>query len=796
METAQTFENFLLIISSLLQFGLGLFVLFAAKRTKSSIGFFLLTSGLAAWVAANFFIDFLQDENFSLLFVRVTAAGICTFVAGLEIFSAHFGRKDKDLSPYTWFVMLASLIFGFVALTTQFISISVNVETFPVTVDQHPIGYPLLVVTMVLFIIVAITRMILRTYKDKGYERLQLTTVTVGVTILTIIAFTTNFLLPTITNSSELVRIGPTSTIIFTVMVGYLLLRHGFLDVRFLLGRITYFFIASVIPYLTFFLIAFLFLFVYGEIFNLSTFIIAVPVSVMFVIGFNSFNDYVKTQVTSRLINPGYNPSEVVEKFNNDISFILEIEKISEILTNIVVRTIRPEKVQVVIFPNADKQVKAHTQTNAEVKPIDTTELERLLLTIWGSVGRHPILTEGIELEFDFRGRYHNAQSIAVDIKTILEKHGIKLALPIATKEDIKGFILFGNKQAEYPYTDADVEFLRSLASSASVALERSMLYTEVQQFANTLQKKVDDATSDLKQANDNLATALKQVQEARRRERDMMDVMGHELRTPISIVRNALAMLDRESKLASATGSTSVSPVILKKYVEMGLESARREIRLIETLLSATKVDASRLQLYLARVDFRDVVNDGLEGQRFHIAKKPLEIVYSQPSEDIAVYCDRTRVQEVMDNFLSNAVKYTMRGSITIKTWSDENYGWISVSDTGIGVHEEDLKKLGKKFFRARQYLGNDDDTKVVRPGGTGLGLYVTFELIRIMGGKLFINSTIGQGTTFTFSMPKYSGQPDKQFDQTFDEDSNKDRSHITINGNAPVAPSATPSS
>ncbi len=793
METAQSFENFLLILSSILQLGLGLFVLFAAKRSKSSIGFFLLTTGLSLWVAANFFIDLLRDPNLSLFFVRLTALGICTFVVGLELFSSHFGRKDQKITLYSALVIGVSYTFGLLAILTPFVSVSVNVNRFPVTVEQNPVGYPLLVALMLSFIIIAILKLLIRITRTQGYERLQLITVTFGLSILTIVALITNILLPSLTDSAELVRIGPSSTIVFSLMIGYLLLRHGFFDIRLLLGRIIYFLLAGLIPYITFFSIASVFLFVYGEVFNIATFTLAIPIAIMFVIAFNAFNDYVKNQVTSRFINPGYNPSEVADKFNNDISFLIEINTIVDRLINVVTRTVRPQIIQVTIFPDTERQISQQSYSSIEGKNYPTEEVERVVLGLWKAIGRHPISVDEFETELEYRGRYSSVQSLAIDVKTVLEKRGIKLVLPIATKEDIKGLILFGRKEAEYPYTISDIDFLRSIASSASVALERSMLYAEVQEFANTLQKKVEVATADLKKANEDLQAALKQVQEARRRERDMMDVMGHELRTPISIVRNALAMLDRESKLVEATGGRDgrgISPVILKKYVDMGLESARREIRLIETLLSATKVDASRLQLYLTHVDFRDVINDGIEGQRFHIAKKPLDIIYETPHAEVGVYCDRTRVQEIMDNFLSNAVKYTMKGSITIRTWVDQDFGWISITDTGIGVTEEDLQRLGKKFFRARQYLSGEDDTKVVRPGGTGLGLYVTFELIRVMGGKLFINSKLHEGTTFTFSMPKYMGQPDKQFDQTFDEDSNKDRRHITINGNAPIPP------
>ncbi len=368
----------------------------------------------------------------------------------------------------------------------------------------------------------------------------------------------------------------------------------------------------------------------------------------------------------------------------------------------------------------------------------------------------------------------------------------IRVIYPIKTKDSTIGLLLFAQTESDYPFTQQDLDFISSTGKTLSAAIERSLLYTEVQEFAQTLQGKVDDATKNLQEANDSLQSTLNQLQEIRRRERDMIDVMGHELRTPMSIVRNALSLLEREYQKTNG----NINPEKLQKYLEMGVESAKREVTLIETLLSATKVDASRIQLHLVKSDFKDVIHDSIEGQEAFIKEKGLTLVYNPPDHDIFVYCDRTRVQQVMDNFLSNAAKYTQAGEIKIDIWNTAEQGWISIKDTGIGVDEEDLKNLGKKFFRAKQYISTEDSQgeKIIRPGGTGLGLYVTFELIRIMGGELYVNSVVGQGTTFTWAMPLYKGQEEQQIDQTFDTDGKtRIHEHIIINGQPPTPPQAT---
>jgi two-component system sensor histidine kinase VicK len=247
-----------------------------------------------------------------------------------------------------------------------------------------------------------------------------------------------------------------------------------------------------------------------------------------------------------------------------------------------------------------------------------------------------------------------------------------------------------------------------------------------------------------------------------------MVDVMGHELRTPITIVRNALLVL--KSKLKEGE---KLTPRQVLGYVEKSIESTRREITLVETLLSATKIESNRVQLLLTKTDMVDVINDSMEAHKQSAIEKKLKVIYQRPKKDYWAYADRTRTQEIMDNFFSNAVKYTPKGSITITIDQDKRFVSISVKDTGAGIHSSDLKHLGKKFYRAKQYLNNKNgtDNKVVRPGGTGLGLYVSFNLIRIMHGKITIKSKLGQGSTFTMSLPIYQNQQDKSIDQTFGE-------------------------
>jgi len=317
------------------------------------------------------------------------------------------------------------------------------------------------------------------------------------------------------------------------------------------------------------------------------------------------------------------------------------------------------------------------------------------------------------------------------------------VVFPIYIRGEAVGTITYFLKNVDFKTLTEDRQRLfQTYTSQIAIALENSNLYRNSQIIQSNLQK------------------ALTDLQESRRRERDMIDIMGHELRTPMSIVRNALSMMDLIIRKEGQIPSDKQ-----KKYVDIGLESARREANLIETLLSATKADAKGFQLTFEKVDLFDAVNDSLVGFTSQAKKKGLELTFEKDPAmaEAFIYCDRTRIQEIMDNFVSNAVKYTYKGFVKIRIEKRANMILTIVEDSGLGISKEDLSHLGKKFFRAKQY-SEGHGANVIRPGGTGLGLYVAFALIKLMDGEFEIISELEKGSKFTFGMPGFSGQPLKQ--------------------------------
>lgn len=570
----------------------------------------------------------------------------------------------------------------------------------------------------------------------------------------------TNLILPQITGNVNLAAMGPLSMVIVTVLIAYSIIKYQLFDIRVLFGRLLYYFIIGLIFLFAYYFVYFLDQFLFNNSESVGAIITGPFIAILFALLFIKISDYIRTQVRSRIINPGYDPLEVTDKLSRDIAQLLDIGDIGDVVLDSLKQTIRPAYVSLVIMREGQKHDFVADLKDRGIK-LDTSILAALR-NYWDKEGRSSLNYR--ELENHHRG----TKGVIRQVYDFMKANKLRLITPLKQTEDNVGMLIMGQKEVDSPYTVQDVEFIQGVASTVGLAVTRSFYYHEVQDLNKNLQKRINIATEELQQKNRALEESLNKIEEIRRQERDMIDVMGHELRTPITIVRNALLVL--KSKLDSKEKLTQKE---LLEYIDKAVEGSRREVNLVETLLSATKVESNRIQLLLTKVDVKDVVMDSIEAHKVYIKDKNIKIKFNAPSRDIFAYADRSRTQEVMDNFLSNAVKYTIKGGITINLIKDANHVSVALADTGIGIAKQDIKHLGKKFFRAKQYLDSTDGKTngVVRPGGTGLGLYVSFNLIRIMKGKVEIESQLGKGSTFTFKLPVYKRQEDKHIDQSFSE-------------------------
>jgi two-component system phosphate regulon sensor histidine kinase PhoR len=231
--------------------------------------------------------------------------------------------------------------------------------------------------------------------------------------------------------------------------------------------------------------------------------------------------------------------------------------------------------------------------------------------------------------------------------------------------------------------------------------------------------------------------TELRKLERVRR---DFVANVSHELRTPLTAIQGF-----SETLLAGALDD----PQNRVRFLEIILEHSKRLARLTDDLLMLSKMDADRLNLEISRLSVSQFVESCVETTQRPAAEKDLRVSVNlaQCLPDIAA--DRRRLAEILQNLLDNAIQYTPPGGqIMVSASADSDEVTFTVSDTGIGIPQADQPRIFERFYRV-------DVARSREVGGTGLGLAIAKHLVEVHGGRIWMDSEVGQGSQFHFTVP-----------------------------------------
>jgi signal transduction histidine kinase len=283
-----------------------------------------------------------------------------------------------------------------------------------------------------------------------------------------------------------------------------------------------------------------------------------------------------------------------------------------------------------------------------------------------------------------------------------------RILVPIRCEDRTLG-LLDLRRNGEGAFSTDHTGFASRLADHAAIAIENARLY--------------------------------QQVRQANQAKSEFVSIVAHELRTPMTAIRGYADMLTRG--LMGPLTDQQMRPVrTIRRNVE-------RMQLLVSDLQDISRIEARQLRLELEPTAIDDVLEGALEAVKGRIEKRAHELVVEVPSDLPKVQADPSRLAQILINLLSNACKYTSDGGeIQVRAWSDGACVHCAISDTGIGISQEDQKRLFTKFFRA-------DGPEVRDRAGTGLGLCITKNLVELHEGEIEVESQLGEGTTFTFTIP-----------------------------------------
>lgn len=237
------------------------------------------------------------------------------------------------------------------------------------------------------------------------------------------------------------------------------------------------------------------------------------------------------------------------------------------------------------------------------------------------------------------------------------------------------------------------------------------------------------------------LSDVTEEIKAEKARE-EFISIASHELRTPMTIIKNYLWMLQNK-KGGDLTPKQN-------EYVEKAMHGTERMIALIRDMLDISRMEQGRIELHPTQVDLASLVNEIASDFKIKADQKSLDFKVEVENNLPKVRADGDKLREVVINLLGNSFKFTDSGFIHIVLTSENKEVKVSVMDSGKGIAKEDLPKLFHKFGR----LDNSFVT-AAESGGTGLGLYIVKSMIEAMGGKVGVNSYgLGKGSTFWFTL------------------------------------------
>jgi PAS domain S-box-containing protein len=326
-------------------------------------------------------------------------------------------------------------------------------------------------------------------------------------------------------------------------------------------------------------------------------------------------------------------------------------------------------------------------------------------------------------------------------------------AFPLITADKCVGVLCVFSRSDQKP-SQRSLKLLETVSAQIALAIDNARLYAESVQHGATLEKKVAERTADIERAQTALLNLLDDVNKTKNdleqannklKELDRLKSMfiasmSHELRTPLNSIIGFTGII-----LQGLAGSINAEQ---KDQLERVFSSGQHLLSLINDVIDVSKIESGRVDVHLSECSLVAVITEAAASFQQTIQKKGLMLEVSSPA-NIKITTDRRRLLQCIMNYLSNAVKYSRKGTIRIEATQTQNSVLVRVRDMGIGISEADLPKLFNAFVRL------DSELKILETG-SGLGLYLTRKIVtELLGGSVSAESVLGVGSIFSLSVP-----------------------------------------
>ncbi|MCP5003005.1 MAG: HAMP domain-containing protein [Planctomycetes bacterium] len=271
--------------------------------------------------------------------------------------------------------------------------------------------------------------------------------------------------------------------------------------------------------------------------------------------------------------------------------------------------------------------------------------------------------------------------------------------------------------------------------------------HEKLEEYSHALEQKVEYRTLRLRKA-------LAELQDQDRVKTEFLSTASHELRTPLALILGFAKIIGKKL-------DNSIFPNIkvddkkiqkvtkqVKNNINIIVSEGIRLTSLIDDLLDISKIEAGEVEWKMEKVSVTDIVEQALNVISNLLAEKNLKLIKDVEGGLPKIVCDKDRLIQVVINLVSNAVKFTKEGSITCRVRKADGEAMISIIDTGLGIKKDDQEKIFEKFKQV-------GDTLTDKPKGTGLGLLICKQIVEHHDGRIWVESELGKGSSFSFTIP-----------------------------------------
>jgi signal transduction histidine kinase/CheY-like chemotaxis protein/ligand-binding sensor domain-containing protein len=363
-------------------------------------------------------------------------------------------------------------------------------------------------------------------------------------------------------------------------------------------------------------------------------------------------------------------------------------------------------------------------------------------LPVWCIEHRQPVFINDLKAE---TGKYiasYKEESVPLEDGSMSQEPQSVIYMPLVAKDRALGIITIQSFEKN-AYTTHDLNVMQSLASYTAIALDNANAYRQLNEHEHEIRRLFEEAER-----------ARGIAEEADAAKSAFLSTVSHELRTPLTSVLGFAKIIKKrlEERIFPLvpTADRKVTQTIhqIEENLKVVVSEGERLTKLIDDVLDLAKIEAGKLEWHMGAVSVGEVIEHATSATSSLFEQKGLRVVKEIDPDLPAVTGDRDRLIQVVINLISNAVKFTDQGTVICRAARRGSDVVVSVVDTGLGIAPADQPKVFERFKQV-------GDTLTDKPKGTGLGLPICREIVEHHSGHIWVESEIGRGSTFSFTLP-----------------------------------------